>query len=98
MEEQQLLEAIRDIVQTEIAANNDALHDRVVSSVNVIVENKYDKILQLLTEDYGSVRGSADKGAALAEPFEQMQGRVADHEEALIQHNTRIEALEKNAG
>lgn len=123
MDDKQLLDAIRGIVQEEtvkivdaklsglgasadknvvdletsidekLAANNEVL----LRGVNVIVENKYQEILNLLKEDYSPVAETARKTALQVQDYPEMRGQMKTIQNAVQNCNERITALETKA-
>ena len=120
MDDKQLLDAIRGIVQEEtvkivdaelsglgvsadkkvvdletsidkkLAANNEIL----LRGVNVIVENKYQEILNLLKEDYSPVAETARNTAQQVQDYPEMRGQMKTLQNAVQNCNERLTALE----
>lgn len=105
MNDNELLQAIKNIVDVSIQENNKVIeknfnvieqkleknNDILINQVKAVVENKYDEILKLLKEDYGRVSDGVKKVA----DYDKVKDQVKNHENALINHNERIAKLEK---
>lgn len=96
MDEKQLLAAIGQLIDEKIAglATKEDI-ERAERQMRVVVENGYQRIENLLREDYSRVAGAAAKGAAAADTQAEIKSTVADHNRALQNHNERLTTLEK---
>lgn len=70
---------------------------KAINGLDMKLDNHFQKIQNLLQEDYGRIEGNAAKGAKAADGYEQVKGVQADHERAIQQHHERITALEEKA-
>ena len=109
MDEKQLLEAIRGIVREETAVQTEAAENRLRAEIaglatreemtkqnnetRVLIENSFQKIQNLLEEDYGRVADAAAKTA----DYDDVKSQVAEHRSALENHSQRLTELEKKA-
>lgn len=64
-----------------------------IHDTRTLIENGYQRIENLLREDYGRVAAAADK----VRDYDNVKSKVAEHDSALQSHNTRIKELEKKA-
>lgn len=64
-----------------------------IHDTRALIETGYQKIENLLREDYGRVADAANK----VQDYDTVKSKVAEHDNALQSHNKRIEALEKKA-
>lgn len=93
---QEDLQAIRSLMEANNKEIVDTLREEITNQNNetqMMVENGYQRIENLLREDYGRVANAANKVA----DYDEVKGKVAGHDRTLESHNERISKLEKTA-
>lgn len=80
-----------------IAAQMDARFAKQSSENKTLYENTFERIQNLLREDYGRVAAAAAKGAVAAASYDDLNSTVSDHERVLENHNDRLTVLEEKA-
>lgn len=103
MDEKQLLQAIAQMIDEKtsgLATREDlaglATREEMTRQNNetrVLIENSFQKIQNLLEEDYGRVANAVAKTA----DYDDLKSTVSEHRNALVNHNERLTELEKKA-